>query len=210
MQRTSERISRRCDPMHRLAAALAVAVLGTSAFAQNKDKAREAYLRATQQYELGEYAQALDGFKDAYRNFEDPAFLFDLAQCHRQLGDSRQAIHEYRMYLLKLPDAPNQRMVLDIIAKLERSAIPRRVAPPEEPSASEPIATPPALTAPTPSVVVAPQVQMEARSPTPLYKRWWLWTAVGAAAVVAIGVGVGVSRSPATPTANTALGTFRF
>ena len=51
----------------------------------------------------------------------DPAFLLDPAQCHHQLGNNQQAIREYRMYLAKLPDGPNQSAVLDIIEKLERS-----------------------------------------------------------------------------------------
>jgi tetratricopeptide (TPR) repeat protein len=35
-------------------------------------------------------------------------------------------------------------------------------------------------------------VRVEVEKSTPVYKKWWLWTAVAAVAVVAIGVGVGV------------------
>jgi hypothetical protein len=46
----------------------------------------------------------------------------------------------------------------------------------------------------------------------PVYKRWWLWTAVGlgAAAVLSVGLGVGLYESARAPTANTDLGTFQF
>jgi tetratricopeptide (TPR) repeat protein len=35
-------------------------------------------------------------------------------------------------------------------------------------------------------------VRVEVDKSTPVYKRWWLWTAIAAVAVVAVGVGVGV------------------
>ena len=76
--------------------------------AEDKQKARVAYRLATQHYDLGEYKEALTAFKDAYRNFEDPAFLFNIAQCHRQLGDTVLAVREYRAYLRKVPDASNR------------------------------------------------------------------------------------------------------
>jgi tetratricopeptide (TPR) repeat protein len=193
--------------MKSVAAALAVTLLATNAHAEDKDKARAAYLRATQHYELGEYRHALDAFKDAYRNFGDPAFLFDLAQCHRQLGDNEQAIREYRMYLVKLPDAPNQTVVLDLIAKLERATAQKDSAPAEKEPAA---ASTPTLAAIPTSITVTPTVQPKATPRrTPLYEKWWLWSAVGAA-VAAVGVGVGVSQRNATPTATTNLGTFRF
>jgi hypothetical protein len=48
--------------------------------------------------------------------------------------------------------------------------------------------------------------------PVPIYKKWWLWTAMGAVVVVAVGVGVGVglSSSPSTPAAPAGLQTIRF
>ena len=57
-------------------------------------------------------------------------------------------------------------------------------------------------------------VTAEAPRKTPVYKKWWFWTAiVGAAAVVAVGVGLGValSSAPSAP-ANTGAtdGTLRF
>ena len=67
--------------MRCIAIVAVVVALAPSAHAEDKQKAREAYERATQDYDLGEYKEALDAFKEAYRNFEDPAFLFNIAQC---------------------------------------------------------------------------------------------------------------------------------
>jgi Tetratricopeptide repeat len=48
-----------------------------------------------------------------------PAFLFNIAQCHRQLGNKQEAIKFYRSYLRKVPDAPNAEEVRKLIASLE-------------------------------------------------------------------------------------------
>jgi len=243
-----------------------VACLCATAQAEDRAKAQTAYHSATQHYKLGEYSEALEGFKEAYRNYEDPIFIFDLAQCHRQLGHKEQAARAYRMFLIETPDAPNREKVRNMIATLEkqlaeeRGGRPRPVTPQEEPSKNtrapaqsesaepnlgapevksepqrpavdpepapqpvaidaEPAPQPVAINAGPPlqpAVINAPQpVAINARapkSPTPLYKRWWLWTAVGVVVVVGagVGVGVGVSQSGRTPTAMTDLGTFRF
>jgi tetratricopeptide (TPR) repeat protein len=78
--------------------AVAVAFIPTAAHAVDKDKAREEYREATHHYDFGEYQQALDGFKAAYQDYEDPAFLFNIAQCHRALGHKQEAITFYKSY----------------------------------------------------------------------------------------------------------------
>ena len=67
-----------------------------------------------------------------------------------------------------------------------------------------PATAPAATTAPaTTLVTTAPAAPPEKQ---PVYKKWWLWTIVGAAAAgVAIGVGVGVGGRSGDP--STALGT---
>jgi hypothetical protein len=102
-----------------VAAAVVLMAFVGAARAEDKDKAREAYQAADKHYDLGEYKEALEGFKDAYRNFSDPTILFNIAQCHRQLGESAEAIRQYRMYLIKVPDAANRDEVKALIGKLE-------------------------------------------------------------------------------------------
>jgi len=109
--------------------AVAVAMVLTIAFvcapgaahAEDKAKAREAYRRATNAYDFGEYATALEAFKEAYSNFEDANILFNIAQCHRQLGHNQEAIRVYRSYLRHAPKSANSDEVRQIVTRLEKT-----------------------------------------------------------------------------------------
>lgn len=79
-------------------------LLGAVAHAEDRAKARELFQRAQQHYKLGEFQPALDGFKEAFRNFEDPSLLFNIAQCERQLGRKQEALRSYRMFLSEQPE----------------------------------------------------------------------------------------------------------
>src|SRR5262245_49679209 len=96
-----------------------LACMAGSAWAGDRARAQEAYRSGTQHYDLAEYKEALESFKEAYRNLEDPTFLFNIAQCHRQLGDKPQAIRFYRTYLIKVPDAPKREQIREMVATLE-------------------------------------------------------------------------------------------
>src|SRR5262245_42069698 len=100
-------------------ALIAALLVGASAFADNKEIAREAYTEGTRQFEIGEYRAALDAFKRAYLNYEEPAFLFNIAQCHRMLGEKAEALRAYRNFLRKLPETDNRKEIEKIIANLE-------------------------------------------------------------------------------------------
>src|SRR5688572_6331199 len=92
-------------------AALCALWLTASLAVADKDRARAAYKRGMQHYNLTEYREALDAFKEAYREFEEPALLFNIGQCHRQIGDKAIAIRFYRNYLNSVPGAPNREEV---------------------------------------------------------------------------------------------------
>jgi hypothetical protein len=81
------------------------------AVAADSDKAvaRGHYETATRLYELREYGKALDEYKAAYLAKPDPAFLFNIGQCHRKLGNTSEALNFYQQYLKKIPaDDPNR------------------------------------------------------------------------------------------------------
>jgi tetratricopeptide (TPR) repeat protein len=196
----------------RLLRATAVAVIALcfirTAHAEDKDRAREAYRQASQHYDFGEYQAALDGFKEAYRNYEDPAFLFNIAQCHRALGHKQDAVTFYRSYLRKSPDAPNREYVQKMITDLEAAIAADNVAHklPESGPAVAPTAPPPPVavvpTQPPPSAVTS-------HAEKPVYRRWWLWTTI--AAVVVVGAGVGITVALAHPSdPHASLGSLRF
>ncbi len=184
-----------------------VTVFVPSAHAADKEKARELYRSATHHYDFGEYQEALEGFKEAYQNYEDPAFLFNIAQCHRAIGHKQEAITFYKSYLRNSSDAPNRDEVQKTIAELqaaldsEKATVkPTPVAPPT-----------PAVVQATAPRMSAPTVKTKADDRTP--SRKWVWGVVAATVgVVALGVGLGIGLSPgpSAPSANTSAGTFRF
>jgi len=189
----------------------------------SKDAARAAFKSATQHFNLGEYAEALDAFKEAYRNFEDPVFLFNIAQCHRMMGNKQEAVRGYRTFLREAPDAPNRVEVEQLIASLDAAIredaiaknrtptgtiVPRDDARPSrtgtEPPPPEPLpsagGTAPATGTTQPAdnngaQLTATNTPPSRSSDKPIYKKWWLWTIVGGVAVVGLGVGLGVGLS---------------
>jgi tetratricopeptide (TPR) repeat protein len=180
------------------AAVLAPAqVFAAGADAERIRGARAHYEQAVAHYNLDEFAPALAEFREAYRLKPDPSFLFNIAQCHRKLGENAAALDFYRKYLRSLPDAPNRADVERVISELrEREASPAVPAAPgaaeAPPAAAGAAAEPEVRPAPPPAVLVpapAPEATLGASpapavpAPTPFYQRWWFWTAVGVAVV---------------------------
>src|SRR5436305_13211216 len=114
---------------------IAVSVLlSLTARAEDKEAARKAYLEGQKYYNLAQYGDALEAFKRAYWNYEEPTFLYNIAQCHRALKHKSEAIDFYRSYLRKSPDARNRAEVQRIIAELEAALTQERAlstAPPQ-------------------------------------------------------------------------------
>ena len=82
------------------------------AHADDKATARAHYETATRLYDVGEYEKALAEFKAAYVAKDDPAFLFNIGQCYRELGQEADALKFFRRYLKKAPpDDPNRAQV---------------------------------------------------------------------------------------------------
>jgi tetratricopeptide (TPR) repeat protein len=164
-----------------LVAALVCALSGT-AFADNKEAAKEAYTEGKRQYDLGEYDAALAAFKKAYLNYEEPVFLFNIAQCYRAIGDKAAAARTYRAFLRNWPKAPNKEQVERIVAQLDaaiaQDASAKAAPPPDTlapagnktevakaPATTAP-ATSPSTTAP-PATTAKPAPKPEVASATP-------------------------------------------
>lgn len=174
-------------------------------------QARQHYKKGLVHFELREHTQALKEFKDAYRYVQDPVFLYNIAQCHRLLGQSPEALNFYRNYLRRAPTAGNRAEVAKRIEELEKDLAatppppepPRAPAPvtplPSGPPAPPPIAVerprvdltlpPPAPTAPPLFVETAPHADGGAE-PSPFYAKWWFWTTVGVVVAGAAAVGL--------------------
>jgi tetratricopeptide (TPR) repeat protein len=183
---------------------LCIALCGVApvANADNRDVAREEFKTGARYFEIADYPSALEHFKAAYVQFEDPAILFNIAQCERLLNHKPEALRAYRIYLQKKPDAANRADIENIIATLQDAINKDQKAstmppvgvegqkPPEETPPS-PSPSPQATVTP-PSPAAAATTPLPPAPEKPIYKRWWLWAAAGAVVAVAIGVGVGV------------------
>lgn len=150
-----------------------------------KLEAKARFMSGQSHYNLNEFPEALSDFKDAYRLFPDPVFLYNVGQCERQLGHFEEAIRFYRNFLREQPKAPNKQEVLHKIEEME-SAIEARpeaaetvpevpstdqaAQPAAAPAAAAPSGTPeqPAAATNTPNQPAAPNQAHESARTAPL------------------------------------------
>jgi tetratricopeptide (TPR) repeat protein len=180
----------------RVAVAVALWLAGSVALAADpREQARTLYESGTAHYNLGELTEALTDFQSAYRLVHEPTLLFNIAQCYRRMEQPQKAAELYRAYRRESPDAANRAEVDRLIHEMDERA----------PAPTQPILTP--IDDPT-TLTARSQPAPPPPRKAPLYKRWWLWTAVGALVVggVAVGLGVGLSQ-PSAPGSD--LGTVR-
>ena len=189
--------------------------------------AREHYAKGKRLYDLGRFADAAREYEAAYQAKDDPALLFNLGQAHRLAGNYPQALLAYKAYLRNVPNAPNRREVEARINEMQTivdeqtrtsqkppqgtmEPKPLDTSPAAGAAAAGPATGEPATGAPPGSATAAPATSEPSASATltreaapaktPVYKRWWLWTAVGVVAVgVGVGLGVGLGAQPKNP-----------
>jgi tetratricopeptide (TPR) repeat protein len=168
----------------RLGAVALVALLVCAtrpALADDRAAAQQAYAEGKRLYDVGDYSAALAAFKRAYLSFEEPTFLFNMAQCQRQLGHAREAIQNYRSFLRNQPNAPNREEVERLISKLEAGL----EAEPQAPTAPAPATNAPASVATEPNA--APQSDHRRNN-----KKWIIAGVVGGVVIAGLAVGLGV------------------
>jgi tetratricopeptide (TPR) repeat protein len=86
------------------------------------ERAKELFVTGNQHYQLGEFGPALELYRRAYQVKPLAEFLFNIAQCHRKLGQHKEAIAMYQSYLVGVPSAENKPLVDELIAE-SRSAL---------------------------------------------------------------------------------------
>ncbi len=154
--------------------------------AANKVAAREAYKEGQRLVEQAEYKRALAAFKRGYAFYEDPVFLFNIAQCHRLLAEREPAVKNYRAFLERVPDPPNLADIQRWLAQLDRQIeVDRKHTAATQAAEDRPV---PQGTEPAGRPVEDDKPPPE---PVPTYKKWWPWTIL-AVGVVGIGLGVGL------------------
>ena len=76
--------------------------------------------RATIEYQVGHFDEALVLYGKAYEAYPKPELLFDIGQCHRMLKDYERAIFFYQGYLRAKPDARNRPLVEQLLDESTR------------------------------------------------------------------------------------------
>jgi len=147
-------------------------------------EAKQHFLAGQKHFDSARWGEALVEFDQSYRLSGYPALVYKIALCQDQLGQSADALASYEKYLRDDPKSERRAGIEDRIAKIRIL-----LAPPEKP------APPSSVTPPVEHAATAAPAP-EHRPATPVYKRWWLWTVVGAVAAggVAIGLGVGLTQ----------------
>ena len=85
----------------------------------NAEKARAHFQQGDTYFKLEKYAIALQEFEQAYLAKQDPSFLYNIAQCHRLMGNRVEAVRFYKRYLNDAPNAANRPVAEKHIRDLE-------------------------------------------------------------------------------------------
>lgn len=135
--------------------------------------AKRYFARGEKLFALGKFDEALDEYQKAYDAKPIPDFLFNIGQCHRNLGDYEAAIFSYKKFLKLDPEAPNRDQVEQLIADLEEK---------QEREGSRKF-----------GFERKKKKQPDEETSSPVYTKWWFWTGV-----VVVGVAGGVGAYAAT------------
>jgi len=132
------------------------------------EAAREHYLQGNAYYKLDRYKEALGEYEAAYIAHPDPSLLYNIAQCHRLMGNRAEALKFYRRFLADQPQSPNRALTEKHIRELEAAQ--------DKPAAgvvaplitAEPAKTPPPTGAATPPVASSTVPATSAQATTPV------------------------------------------
>jgi hypothetical protein len=90
------------------------------AASEDEKQARALYERAEKSFDVGKFTDALADYQAAYEAKPLPGFLFNIAQCYRNMGDFDRARFFFRRYLAVDPRAPNRRKVEELISEMTK------------------------------------------------------------------------------------------
>lgn len=95
--------------------------------AQTRARARALFDLGRKQFNLGRFKKALPYFLKAYDLVPLSGFLFNIAQCHRFLGNCKKAVFLYKGYLRDNPGSPNTVVVQDLVKVCEQKLTQHRL-----------------------------------------------------------------------------------
>lgn len=185
---------------------LALSLAGGSSLAQSKQDGclkdvtcRNLYYKALKEYDEGRYVEALAGFQSAYSRRQMPWLLLNIGRSLQRLGRPQEAISNYERYLKAEPniDEPTREKVNKYIEQT------KALLDSPTPTPTQPSPEPQTVTPPVPTPTASMSVPLAVEQKTPVYKKWWFWTIIGAGVAVGVGAGVGIAvgsrKAPPTP-----------
>jgi tetratricopeptide (TPR) repeat protein len=189
-------MSRQKPPAFLLAILIALAsrTLPAAASGDEKDARAAAKIeveKAALHYRLGRFEDALDAYTRAYELFNAPVLLFNIGQCHKNLKHYERAIFFFQGYLREETNPEKRALAEELVIKSRADLEKQRqevVPPPASPPdlavlpPSEPL-----IALDVPASTAGGQPGSEPHVATPLTRKWWFWTVIGAGAVVIAG-----------------------
>src|SRR3954467_9763011 len=142
-------------------------------------------------FEVDEYRKAIAEFKAAHIEKPDPAFLYNIAECYRRLGEVPEALQFYRRFLATTPpDDKTRPAVEQRVADLKTVTEEPKVGATEPPRAGGGDNTL-ALTAPNPAgepaaMLVGTPGSSPRPAPAEFYTRPWFLVTVGVVVVASV------------------------
>jgi tetratricopeptide (TPR) repeat protein len=140
---------------------------------QRRARAQALFEEGRRAFTLQQYDEALAKLQQAYKIAPLPGYLYHLAETHRARKEWERAIHFYEAYLRQHPGSPKAKAVR---AKLDKSRERKRKADRAAGRLKKSL----------------PHGGGDKPPPTPVWKRWWFWTALAAGVATAVGLGVGL------------------
>ena len=185
------------------------AAVGSAPASDNARPGRARFEMAETKFNLGRFEEAAADYQAAYEAEPLPAFLFNIGQCYRNLGNYERAQFYFRRYVQLDPRSPNRADAEQLIAEIDRMAEGNRGA------AVLTAVVVPSLAAPSRAGARADDGRGHAFAPTvartsdtgaapkPLYRRPWVWIGGAAVVVAAVAAGVVLARDERQPSLQT-------
>lgn len=163
------------------------------------DRARALAAEAQTAYDLGHYDAALKRYEELYQIKAVAGVLFNVAQCHRKLGQLKEAADLYRSFLVHAdPQSGEAAKAQELLVQVESALKEQEAAARAAPQGTAPLS--PKETQPAPAAAVQwmapPVVYLPQPAPPPSHKAAYVLGGTAVAALVA-GVVFGLSSKSA-------------
>jgi tetratricopeptide (TPR) repeat protein len=167
--------------------------------------ARKVFDAGKAAYEIGNYAEALRYFQQAYELSSRPELLYHVGLAADHLQQEETALQAFAMYLERVPNAPNRTDVEQRLVTLMELIADKRDATEAEADSAPPVAPSPAEVALAAQPAASTASRTDAapardEGSTPIWKRWWFWAGAGAVVAAVVVTSVVASSGGETTT----------